>query len=105
MIGGMVNNKAPVPDGFSMAFFHDCWEVVRENIMKVFNEFHSFGKFKKSLNVTFITLVPKWVGAAEVKDFRPVSLPHEIICKVLGNCMSIVMSSIISKVLEFCFDC
>jgi len=30
--------------------------------MKVFLEFHRRGKFEKSLNATFFTLIPKKVG-------------------------------------------
>jgi hypothetical protein len=47
-------DKALGPDGFSMAFFHKCWEVVKDNIMDFFEEFHTHCKFKKSLNATFI---------------------------------------------------
>jgi len=41
--------------------------------MEVFLEFQQ-GKFKKSLNATFITLIPKKVGVVEVKVSRPISL-------------------------------
>jgi hypothetical protein len=40
----------------------------------VFLEFQERGKFVKSLNVTFISLIPKKVGVVENKDFRPISL-------------------------------
>jgi hypothetical protein len=30
------------------------------------------GKFEKSLNATFVTLIPKKAGPVEIKDFRPV---------------------------------
>jgi len=32
--------KAPGPGGFSMAFFQNCWEVLTEDIIEVFKEFH-----------------------------------------------------------------
>jgi hypothetical protein len=37
-------------------------------------EFHEFGKFARSLNTTFISLISKKVGAVEIKDFRPINL-------------------------------
>jgi hypothetical protein len=74
VIKGMDRDKAPGPDGFFMAFFQDCWEVVKEDFMAVFEEFHARGKFVKSINSTFISLIPKIQGAKEVKDFRPISL-------------------------------
>jgi len=44
--------------------------------------------FEKSLNVSFLALIPKKVDAVKVKDFRPISLVggmYKIISKVLAN--------------------
>ncbi|XP_035544681.1 uncharacterized protein LOC118348042 [Juglans regia] len=100
VIRNMNKDKAPGPDGFTMAFFQVCWEVVREDVMLVFQEFFSHGRFEKSLNATFIALVPKKAGAREVQDFRPISLVgsvYKILAKTLANRMSTVMEKIISK--------
>jgi hypothetical protein len=52
-------DKAPGPDGFTMAFFHKCWEILKNDIVAVFSEFHNRGQFEKSLNATFVSLIPK----------------------------------------------
>ena len=68
--------------------------------MQIFHDFHSSHKFEKSLNATFIALIPKIVGANDLKDFRPISLVggiYKIISKVLAKRMSVVMDSLISK--------
>ncbi|KAG6717072.1 hypothetical protein I3842_04G079200 [Carya illinoinensis] len=44
----MTKDKAPGPDGFSMGFFQTCWEILKDDLMKVFQEFHSYGKFEKA---------------------------------------------------------
>jgi hypothetical protein len=62
VVKGMNRDKAPGPDGFSMAFFQDCWDVIKSDIMRVFHDFHAHGKFVKSLNATFIALIPKKLG-------------------------------------------
>ena len=36
--------------------------------------FFAIGQFEKSLNATFITLIPKKHVAREIRDFRPISL-------------------------------
>jgi hypothetical protein len=67
--------------------------------MAVFSDFHARGKFEKSLNSTFISLIPKVPGATEFKDFRPISLVsgiYKIISKVLANRLKLVLSRIIS---------
>jgi hypothetical protein len=100
VIKGMDRDKAPGPDGFSMAFFQDCWEVVKGDFMAVFEEFHARGEFVKSINSTFISHIPKTQGAKEIKDFHPISLVggvYKIISKVLANRMRRVMDKIISK--------
>ena len=42
--------------------------------MAVFHNFHTQAVFERSLNASFLTLIPKKVDAMEVKDFRPISL-------------------------------
>ena len=100
VVKGMRRDKAPCPDGFSIAFFQDCWEVIKDNIMGVFLNFHARGKFEKSLNAIFISLIPKKSRASDIKDYRPISLVggvYKIIAKVLANRMRKIMAKIISK--------
>jgi hypothetical protein len=61
----MNGDKATSPGGYSMAFIQACWFVLKEDIMKIFHEFHASGKFKRSLNATFHTLIPNILGAVD----------------------------------------
>lgn len=57
-------------------------------------------RFVKSLNSTFIVLVPKKEGAVYFKDFHPISLVgslYKLIAKVLPNRLRKVMSCLVSK--------
>ena len=61
--------------------------------------FFAKGQFEKSLNATFITLIPKKNLGTKVKDFRPISLVggfYKIIAKVLATTLRMVMEDIIS---------
>ena len=62
-------DKAPCLDGFSMAFYHYCWRVVESDDLVVFQEFYQLSKFEKSLNATFLALIPKKNGASNIQDF------------------------------------
>ena len=42
--------------------------------MAVFHHFFAKGQFEKSLNATFITLIPKKYAASETSNFWPISL-------------------------------
>jgi hypothetical protein len=56
--------------------------------------------FEKSLNATFIALIPKKTRAIDLKDFHPISLVsgvYKIIAKVLANRLKRVVEKIISK--------
>jgi len=62
---------------------------------------HTRGKFEKSFNATFVSLIPKKTGAMDVRDFRPISLVggiYKIISKVLANRFKSVLSKIISNI-------
>jgi hypothetical protein len=96
----MEGDKVLGLDGFSIAFFQVCWEVVKEDILKIFKEFHAKGKFEATLNSTFISLIPKIPDASEMKDFCPISLVgviYKIIAKVLANKLKGVLEKVISK--------
>ena len=55
----MNEDKAPGPDGFTVAFWQFCWEFVKEEVLEMFKEFHEQNVFLKSLNTTFLVLIPK----------------------------------------------
>uniref|UniRef100_A0A2N9J6S4 Reverse transcriptase domain-containing protein n=1 Tax=Fagus sylvatica TaxID=28930 RepID=A0A2N9J6S4_FAGSY len=42
-----------------------CWEVVKGDIMAVFAELYGTGSIERSLNATFLTLIPKKASASE----------------------------------------
>ena len=82
-----------------MAFFQACWGIVKPDLMAIFHHFFANGQFEKSLNTTFVTLIPKKHAANEIGDFRPISLVggvYKIIAKVLANRLRLVMGDIIS---------
>ena len=74
VVRDMEGDKALSPNGFSMAFFHLSWRVVERDVLAVFEEFYQHCKFEKSLNATFIALIPKKNDASNIRDFRPISL-------------------------------
>ena len=48
-------------------------------------EFHSKGVFKKSLNATLISLIPKVAGANDINKFKPINLEgsaYKILAKI-----------------------
>ncbi|RVW25786.1 Transposon TX1 uncharacterized 149 kDa protein [Vitis vinifera] len=81
-------DKAPGPDGFTIAVFQECWDVIKEDLVRVFAEFHRSGIINQSTNASFIVLIPKKSLSKRISDFRPISLItslYKIIAKVLSG--------------------
>lgn len=52
-------DKAPGPDRFTIAFYEACWEVIKEDLMLVFHDFHEKCFLDKGSNATYIALIPR----------------------------------------------
>ena len=95
----MEGDKAPSPDGFTMAFFHKCLSVVEKDVMDFFDYFHRHFMFERSMNASFLTLIPK-CNAINIKDFRPIKLVgnvYKLLSKVLANKLRAVLDNLISE--------
>ena len=67
--------------------------------MALFTDFHGQCIFEKSLNATFLCLIPKKVNAINIKDFRPISLVgslNKLLAKVLAHRLLGVLNKLIS---------
>lgn len=55
----MEHNKVPGPDGFSAEFYQFFWKIIKEDLLELFNAFHSGDLPIESLNFGLITVLPK----------------------------------------------
>lgn len=56
--------KAPGPDGFNGQFFRPCWDLIKDEVMAIFHQFHSLSGANFALiNSAFVALLPKKDGA------------------------------------------
>ena len=62
-------DKALGPDGFTIAVFQDCWDVIKEDLVRVFAEFHRSGIINQSTNASFIVLLPKKSMSKKISDY------------------------------------
>ncbi|WKA11615.1 hypothetical protein VitviT2T_029096 [Vitis vinifera] len=95
----MNGDKVPSLDGFTMAFWQACWDFVKEEIVDLFKKFYDQRSFAKSLNTTFLVLIPKKCGVEDLGDFRPISLLgklYKLLAKVLANRLKKVLGNVVS---------
>ena len=68
--------------------------------MKVFKDLFETGNFVRSLNTTFLGMVPKKERLEEFKDYRPISSVvnlYKLIAKVLAKRLKNVVSKLVNK--------
>ena len=68
----MEHNKAPGPDGFPAEFYQVFWEVIKDDIMTLFMDFHKEDLNLFSLNFGIIILIPKVQEATRIQQYRPI---------------------------------
>lgn len=93
-------DRAPEPDCVNLKFLQEYWRVVKQDFLEFFNHIPKNSSFVKSINFTFLVLVPKKKNTKQISDFRPISLigsAYKILSKVLANRLSKVISSIIGE--------
>ena len=99
VLSDLNGDKAPGPNGFPIAFWHFSWDFLKEEVMGFFKDFFEHNKFVRSLNSTFLVLIPKKENVVDVKDYRPISLVvglYKILAKVLANRLRRVVGQVVS---------
>ena len=92
--------KAPGPDGMPPLFYHIYWSDIGMDITQAILSCLNSSSLLKSINHTFITLIPKVKNSENVSEFRPISLCnviYKIISKVLANRLKPILNDIISE--------
>jgi hypothetical protein len=95
----MEHNKASGPDGFPIEFYQACWEIIKNDLMALFQEFHNGGLPLYSLNFGTIILLPKCREAAKIQQYRPICLLNasfKIFTKIATNRVTQVAQKVIS---------
>jgi hypothetical protein len=78
-INQMPQDKALGHDGFTGLFFKSCWPVIHQDISVAINSvYNARCQDLNLLNKANIILLPKKERAEDIRDFRPISLIHEI---------------------------
>ncbi|XP_072088157.1 uncharacterized protein [Arachis hypogaea] len=94
------STKAPGCDGYNMNFIKKYWDEVGKDFIEAVMEFFRSARLPKDSNVTWVALAPKFVGATEIKDLRPISMVgcvYKVISKVLVQRMRHVMSGLVEE--------
>ena len=91
--------RAPGSDGMPPLFFQTFWSDIGLDVSEAVLSCLNSGTILKSINHTFLTLIPKVKNPETVAQFRPISLCnviYKILSKVIVNRLKPFLNSIIS---------
>ncbi len=91
--------KAPGPDGFPMLFYQQFWDIIKDDVLGVFEGYFSGAINLASVNTSWICLIPKKSETSTARDFRPISLVHsllKLLSKVLAARLQRCVQSLIN---------
>jgi hypothetical protein len=97
----MKKNKAPGPDNIPIEFYQHCWDIVKNDIMRLFYAFHDGSLDVQRLNYGIITLVPKGPDADKIQKYRPICL-LQVLFKIFTKALTIRAIPIMNKVIHPC---
>ena len=100
VVFGMKKGKAPGPSGFPIEFFQEFWEIIKFDLLEVVQESYQNKQMLKSLNATFLALIPNIDGANRLDQFRPIALcnvTYKIITKLIAERLKPFLANLISE--------
>lgn len=100
IIKHLPNDKSPGPDSFSNEFLKASWRAIKEDLYSLCQSFHSNNVCLRSINTSFITLIPKIEEAKSVSDYMPISLLNasvKLLTKLLANRLQQIITKLVHK--------
>ena len=92
--------KTPGPDRMPPLFYQTYWIDIGIDVSHAVLSCLNSRSILKSINHTFITLIPKVQNPERVSNFRPISLCsviYKIVSKVIANRLKPLLDSIVSE--------
>jgi hypothetical protein len=92
-------DTTPGPDGLPVVFFKSFWDTVKPLVLQLLNGF-ALGLLDVSrLNFGILSLIPKFLGADDIKQFRPIALIN-VIFKLISKAYAIRLSPVAHRIIS-----
>ncbi|CAN1221817.1 LINE-1 retrotransposable element ORF2 protein [Linum grandiflorum] len=92
-------SKSPGSDGFTAGFYQHFWPLIGPDICAGIRAFFHSSRMLRSINHTWLSLIPKVSSATSMTQVRPIGLCqmlYKIISKLLAARLATILPSIIS---------
>lgn len=77
-----------------------CWRILEEDIVNFVKEFHRYGKLRKAMTTSFLSLIPKILCPQNLVNYRPICLVgnmYKVISKMLEARLQKVVGKVVYK--------
>lgn len=91
-------DKSPGPDGWTIEFYLQFFDFLGGELVASIEDARVSGVIPESLNVTFLTLIPKVDRPLSFSEYRPIALCnllYKLISKIIASCMKEVLGRFI----------
>jgi hypothetical protein len=100
IVKALPSDKSPGPDGFNTNFIKKCWHIIAQDFYDLCEKFYQEEVCLRSINGSFIVLIPKKENPQKVGDYRPISLLNnsmKILTKLLANRLQSFMTRLVHR--------
>jgi hypothetical protein len=94
------SNKSLGPDGFNINFVKKCWPVIAPDFYELCNNFFEGSICMRSINGSYVTLIPKNSSLVSASDYRPIFLLNtsvKVLTKILANRLQHVITKLVHQ--------
>jgi len=92
-------NKMPGHDGIGMEFFKINWNIIKDDMLTMFNQMYSTGKIGKQQKHGIVLCIPKTTTPKTPADYRPITLLNTN-SKILGRIVASRLRPILVEILH-----
>jgi hypothetical protein len=95
----MERNKAACPDGLPIEFYQYCWDIIKYDMLALFEDFDLGNLDIKRINFGIITLLPRVKDAERIQQFRPICLLNYLY-KWITKCLTLRLEPIAARIIH-----
>jgi len=100
VVDGMEDNRAPGSDGYNANFIKICWDIIKNDLLKMVSKSQRCSTIGGSTNSAFLALIPKEKEARSFDRFQPISLcniGYKIITKIMASRLKHILPYLIPE--------
>lgn len=99
VISDLPLNHSPEPHGLNGKFIRKCWDIIKPDFLRLFNDFFNNFIDLRSINSSHIALILKKSNPESVDDYKPISLLNYSI-KSITKLLSSRLQDVILKLVH-----